>query len=124
MPLGPDDPTPNPEATPPVRELFSRIVALERKFDRLHDAVAKFTSDATEEMDDVNKRFDGFASDLADLRREFDALKRDLVEMGQCVAELTREVRRGHAENNGLLQGLARAFERIETKMSARLAAP
>lgn len=102
MPIRHDDPTPNPDAVPTTRELFTRLIALERKFTQLHDAVAKFTSDAAEEMDDVDKRLDSFAAELADLKQE---------------------LRKGHGENNGLLQGLARAFERIEAKLDARLAA-
>lgn len=103
MPIRHDDPTPNPDAVPTTRELFTRLIALERKFAQLHDAVSKFTSDVEEEIDGVDKRLDAFAAELE---------------------ELKQELRRGHGENNSLLQGLARAFERIEAKLDARLATP
>lgn len=97
MPLKHDDPTPDPDALPTTRELFMRLIALERKFTQLHDAVARFTTDVEEEVDGIDKRLDAFAAELEDLKNE---------------------MRRGHFENNVLLQGICNALARIEAKVS------
>lgn len=95
------DNTPNPEAVPTPREMFDRLLSLERKFTRLHAKVAEFT-------DDVEKDFKG--------------LEEQVGRFGIELEELKHLVATGHTENNLLLQGVSRAIERTEEKLDQVLA--